>query len=182
MEERELFSNQELIRGCRNNERKYQELLYRKFAKKMYGICLSYAKDRNMAQDILQDGFVKVFEHMDTFREDGSLEGWIRRIITNTALDHLRKKSRLHEFIDDNKEVEERERLDNSILEKINTDGIFSLIKQLPEGARAVFNLYAVEGFTHKEIAQKLAITEGTSKSQFKRARSLLKSLLSELY
>ncbi|MGM0532716.1 MAG: RNA polymerase sigma factor [Bacteroidota bacterium] len=181
MEERELYSDSELIQGCRDNDRKYQELLYRKFAKKMYGICLSYAKDRSMAQEILQDGFVKVFKKIDGFREEGSLEGWIRRIITNTALDHLRQKSKLYEFIDDNREVEE-ERLDYSILDKINADGIFSLIKELPEGAKAVFNLYAVEGYSHKEIAEKLDITEGTSKSQFKRARSLLKTLLRDLY
>jgi len=181
MEERELYSDSELIQGCRNNDRKYQELLYRKYAKKMYGICMSYAKDRSMAQEILQDGFVKVFKKIDTFKEQGSLEGWIRRIITNTALDYLRQKSKLYEFIDDNKEVEE-ERLDNSILENINADGIFKLIGQLPEGAKAVFNLYAVEGYSHKEIAEKLEITEGTSKSQFKRARSLLKTLLRDLY
>jgi RNA polymerase sigma-70 factor (ECF subfamily) len=181
MEERELYSDSELIQGCRDNDRKYQELLYRKYAKKMYGICMSYAKDRSMAQEILQDGFVKVFKKIDTFKEQGSLEGWIRRIITNTALDYLRQKSKLYEFIDDNKEVEE-ERLDNSILENINAEGIFKLIGQLPEGAKAVFNLYAVEGYSHKEIAEKLEITEGTSKSQFKRARSLLKSLLRDLY
>ncbi|MFW5915953.1 MAG: RNA polymerase sigma factor [Bacteroidota bacterium] len=181
MEERDLYSDSELIQGCRNNDRKYQELLYRKFAKKMYGICMSYAKDRSMAQEILQDGFVKVFKKIDTFKEEGSLEGWIRRIITNTALDYLRQKSKLYEFIDDNREVEE-ERLDNSILEKINADGIFNMIKQLPEGAKAVFNLYAVEGYSHKEIAEKLEITEGTSKSQFKRARSQLKTLLRDLY
>jgi len=181
MEERDLYSDSELIQGCRDNDRKYQELLYRKYAKKMYGICMSYAKDRSMAQEILQDGFVKVFKKIDTFKEQGSLEGWIRKIITNTALDYLRQKSKLYEFIDDNKEVEE-ERLDNSILEKINADGIFKLIGQLPEGAKAVFNLYAVEGYSHKEIAEKLEITEGTSKSQFKRARSLLKSLLRDLY
>ena len=180
MEERELYSDSELVQGCKNNERKYQELLYRKYAKKMYGICLSYAGDRAMAQDILQDGFIKVFKKIDTFREQGSLEGWIRRIITNTALDHVRQKSRTHEFIDENKEIEE-EQLDNTILEKINSDGIFKVIQQLPSGARTVFNLYAVEGYTHKEIAQKLEITEGTSKSQFKRARALLKDLLKDL-
>lgn len=181
MRQRDLYSDSELLRGCINRDRKYQELLYRKFARKMYGICLCYAKDRSMAQDILQDGFVKVFRNINSFRNEGSLEGWIRRIITNTALDHLRKKSKLHDFIDDNRGVEE-EKLDNSILENINADGIFNLIKQLPDGAKVVFNLYAIEGYTHKEIAEKLDITEGTSKSQFKRARNLLKSLLKDFY
>src|SRR6056297_577394 len=152
MEERELYSDSELIQGCRDNDRKYQELLYRKYAKKMYGICLSYAKDRSVAQEILQDGFIKVFKKIDSFQEKGSLEGWIRRIITDTALDPLRKLSNLHKFIDENQEVEEG-RLDNSILENIHADGIYQMIKQLPEGAKAVFNLYAVEGYTHKEIA-----------------------------
>lgn len=175
-----MYSDTELLQGCKNNDRKYQELLYRKYAKKMYGICLSYAADRSMAQDILQDGFIKVFKKIDTFREQGSLEGWIRRIITNTALDYMRQKTRTFDFIDDNKEVEE-EQLDNSIMEKINSDGIFRIIQQLPHGARTVFNLYAVEGYSHKEIADKLEITEGTSKSQFKRARSLLKELLRDL-
>ena len=180
MGERELYSDAELVQGCKNNERKYQELLYRKYAKKMYGICLSYAADRSMAQDILQDGFIKVFKKIETFREQGSLEGWIRRIITNTALDYMRQKTRNFDYIDENKEVEE-EQLDNSIMEKINSDGIFRIIQQLPHGARTVFNLYAVEGYSHKEIADKLEITEGTSKSQFKRARSLLKELLRDL-
>lgn len=172
-----MYGDPDLIQGCKNNERKYQELLYRKYARKMYGICLSYAADRAMAQDILQDGFIKVFKKIGTFREQGSLEGWIRRIITNTALDYMRQKSRSFEFIDENKKIED-EQIDNTILEKINSDGIFKVIQQLPRGARTVFNLYAVEGYTHKEIADKLEITEGTSKSQFKRARALLKDLL----
>ncbi len=179
MGEREIYSDAELIQGCKNNERKYQELLYRKYAKKMYGICLSYATDRSMAQDILQDGFIKVFKKIDSYKEQGSLEGWIRRIITNTALDYMRQKTRKFEFIDDNREVEE-ENIDNTILEKINSDGIFKIIQQLPAGARTVFNLYAVEGYSHKEIAHKLEITEGTSKSQFKRARALLKQLIKD--
>lgn len=180
MGERELYSDTELVQGCKNNNRKYQELLYRKYAKKMYGICLSYATDRSMAQDMLQDGFIKVFKKIDTFREQGSLEGWVRRIITNTALDYMRQKSRTFDFIDHNQEVEEQQ-LDNSIMEKINSDGLFRIIEQLPQGARMVFNLYAVEGYTHKEIADKLEITEGTSKSQFKRARALLKNLIQDL-
>ena len=180
MGQQELYSDVELWEGCKKNKRKYQELLYRKYAKKMYGICLSYARDRAMAQDILQDGFVKVFQKIKTFKAQGSLEGWIRRIITNTALDHLRQRSRQMDFIDVNQEVEE-EKIDQTILDKINTDGILEKVSQLPNGARTVFNLYAVEGYTHKEIAQKLNITEGTSKSQYKRARAMLKDLIKDL-
>jgi RNA polymerase sigma-70 factor (ECF subfamily) len=179
MSQKELYSDYDLWEGCKQNKRKYQELLYRKYAKKMYAICLSYAKDRAMAQDILQDGFVKVFRKIKTFKAEGSLEGWIRKIITNTALDYLRQKSREFEFLDMNQEVEE-EKMDQGILEKINADGVMQIITQLPNGARAVFNLYAVEGYTHKEIAKKLNITEGTSKSQYKRARAKLKELIKE--
>ena len=145
----------------------------------MYSICLSYAKYRPMAQDILQDGFVKVFKKIKSFKGEGSLEGWIRRIVINTSLDHLRKKSKEFEFIDFKKEIEE-EPVDKSILDKINSDGILKKVAELPDGARTVFNLYAIEGYTHKEIAQKLKITEGTSKSQYKRARAMLKELIKD--
>lgn len=179
MAKRELYSDLEIVEGCRKNKRKYQELLYRKYAKKMYGICLSYAKDRAMAQDILQDGFIKVFKNITSYKGEGSLEGWIRKIITNTALDYLRKKTKGYEFIDDNKEVEE-EKTDRTVLEKINFDALIKMVAQLPEGAKMVFNLYALEGFTHKEIAEKLDITIGTSKSQYKRARAMLQDWLKD--
>ncbi|MFP3860496.1 MAG: RNA polymerase sigma factor [Bacteroidales bacterium] len=181
MAQKDSYSDLVLWEGCKKNKRKYQELLYRKYAKKMYALCLSYAKDRAMAQDILQDGFIKVFKHIKTYQAKGSFEGWIRKIITNTALDYVRQKSKKFEFIDINKEVEE-EKVDKDVLEKINTDGILSKVAKLPNGARAVFNLYAIEGYTHKEIAKKLNITEGTSKSQYKRARAMLKELIKEHY
>ncbi len=179
MSQKELYSDYDLWEGCKQNKRKYQELLYRKYAKKMYGICLSYAKDRAMAQDILQDGFIKVFKKIKTFKAEGSLEGWIRKIITHTAIDYLRQKSRQFEYLDLNQEIEE-EKMDDHILEKINSDGVMQIISQLPDGAKTVFNLYAVEGYTHKEIAKKLDITEGTSKSQYKRARAKLKVLIKD--
>lgn len=179
MDTRDLYSDQELVEGSKANKRKYQELLYRKYAKKMYGICLSYARDRTMAQEILQDGFIKVFKNITSFKGEGSLEGWIRKIITNTALDHLRKKTKGYEFIDDNKDVEE-EKTDKTVLEKINFEALIKMISQLPEGARMVFNLYALEGFTHKEIAEELDITPGTSKSQYKRARAMLQNWLKD--
>src|SRR6056297_1009387 len=127
MDNVDLYSNLDIVEGCKKNKRKYQELLYRKYAKKMYGICLSYAKDRAMAQDILQDGFVKVFKNIHTFKGEGSLEGWIRKIVTNTALDYLRKKSKGYEFIDDNKDIEE-EKTDKTILEKINFDALIRMV------------------------------------------------------
>lgn len=147
----------------------------------MYGICLSYARDRAEAQDILQDGFVKVFKKIHTFKVEGSLEGWVRKIIVNTSLDYMRSKAKRYEFIDENKEVEEQEEIDSTLLDKVNTDALLDRVARLPDGARMVFNLYAVEGYSHKEIAEKLNITAGTSKSQYKRARNLLKNWIKDI-
>ena len=176
----DLYSEEEILKGCKNNKRLYQEILYRKFAKKMYGICLSYAGERELAQDILQDSYIKIFKNIVDFKSDGSLEGWIRRIVTNTAIDHLRQKSRLQKFITEKEEILlETEEVNG--LENLQTQDILDQVAKLPDGARVVFNLYAIEGYTHKEIAQRLEITEGTSKSQFNRARKLLMELLNKL-
>jgi len=167
------YNEEEILKGCKKNKREYQEILYRKYATKMYGICLSYAGERDLAQDMLQDAFIKVFGKIKDYKPTGSLEGWIRRIVSNTAIDHLRKLQRNRNFIP--KEEAEFEESDcNSGFEKLKTQDLLNQVKLLPEGARLVFNLYAIEGFTHKEIATKLEISEGTSKSQFNRARNLL--------
>jgi len=176
----ELYSDEELLNGCIENKRLFQELLYRKYARKMYGICLSYAGDRDMAQDILQESFIKVFKNIRNYKSEGSLEGWIRRIIVNTALDSLRQKARLQKYISDKDEIV-REVEDTSAIEKLQTQDILNQVAKLPDGARVVFNLYALEGYTHREIAEKLEITEGTSKSQFNRARKLLIDMLNKL-
>lgn len=145
----------------------------------MYSICLSYAKDRSGAQDILQDGFVKIFEKIKTYQSEGSLEGWIRRIITNTAVDHYRKKSTLNKFIEFDPEPTDQKGHGTS--DSLHAEEILEQVRKLPDGAQVIFNLYAVEGFSHKEIAEKLQISEGTSKSQVNRARSLLQKMLNDL-
>lgn len=167
------LSEQQLIDGCLKNDRRMQELLYRKFANEMYSICLAYEPDRDLAKDIFQEAFVKVFKNINTYDNRGSLKGWIRRIITNTAIDHYRQKVNNDRFI----EVEKISNLTTSnseAFESLETQDILSQVKRLPERARIVFNLFALEGFSHKEIAEMLCITEGTSKSQFSRARQLL--------
>ena len=168
-----------LLKGCLENNRRSQKLLYRKYFKTMFRICLSFSGDKDEAKDILQDAFVKVFTSLDKYGSKGSLEGWIRRIVTNTAIDYFRSKKRLifqNEFPDEPEDEE-----DNFFEgEVITTDIILFYIKQLPDGARVIFNLYAVEGMTHKEISNKLGINEGTSKSQYKRARTLLRKWINE--
>lgn len=176
----DLYSEEEILKGCKRNKRRCQEILYRKYAKKMYGICLSYAGERDLAQDMLQDSFIKIFEKIREFELQGSLEGWIRRIVTNTAIDHLRKIKRIQNFLSEKVEVKTETSFHDG-LEKLKTEDILKQVSRLPEGARAIFNLYALEGYTHKEIAEKLNITEGTSKSQFNRARKMLMSWLNKI-
>ncbi|AHM58974.1 sigma-70 family RNA polymerase sigma factor [Flammeovirgaceae bacterium 311] len=177
MEYLQTLSDEELLKGCLEKDRKYQEQLYRKYSRKMYAICQGYARDKDMAQDILQDSFVKVFLKISTFEKGNSLEGWIRRVVTNTAIDYFRQSRKLNNFI----ELEEAhsERLsDDSINKAINVEEILYFLRKLPEGARIIFNLYAIEGYTHKEIADRLSISEGTSKSQYSRAKSILQGYL----
>lgn len=176
----DLYTGEEILKGCINNSRFFQEVLYRKYAKKMYGICLSYAGERELAQDILQESFIKIFKNIREFKSEGSIEGWIRRIVYNTAIDHLRQKSRLQKYISENDEIIQ-ETEEATGLENLQTQDILEQVAKLPDGARIVFNLFVLEGYTHKEIAQKLEITEGTSKSQFNRARKLLMGLLNKL-
>ena len=174
------FNNDDnLLKGCLENDRKSQKLLYRKYFKTMFQICLSYSGDKDEAKDILQDAFVKVFTKLEQYNSKGSLEAWIRRIVTNTAIDYFRSRKQLI-FTDDFHEEPEGDELNFIESVEISTDLILFYIKQLPDGARVIFNLFAVEGMSHKEISLKLGITEGTSKSQYKRARTLLKKWITE--
>ena len=147
----------EIIKGCVNNDRKCQELLYHTYSKIMYGVCLGYTKDREEAKDVLQEGFIKVFKNIEQFSGEGSIEGWIRRIIVNTAIDYFRKKSRRGLSVDFDKVPEIS--IDYSILETINAKEVLELIQKLPEGAKIIFNLHIVEGYTHEQIAKILDIS-----------------------
>jgi len=149
------------------------ELLYRHFAPKMYGICLRFAGNPMDADDILQDGFLKIFTKIKDFRNEGSLEGWIRRTFVNTAINYYRKNSRNQrngdldgiDISDDNNEI---------IYDKLSREELLNLLQELPIGYRTVFNLNVLEGYTHKEIGQMLGISDNTSKSQLTRARAIL--------
>ncbi len=173
----DLYSEKDILQGCRKNKRQYQEILYRKYAARMYGICMSYAGNRDMAQDMLQDAFVKVYRKIRDFNMEGSLEGWIRRIVANTAIDHLRKNQRQRNYIRETDELPDTA-YEPEVLEDMKAQDVLKLVARLPEGARIIFNLFALEGYTHKEIAEKMNISEGTSKSQFNRARKMLMLLL----
>ena len=162
-----------LISGCVKNDRKAQEQLYRLYADEMYNVCLAYEKDRDEVKDILQDSFIKVFKSIEKYDRKGPLKAWVRRIVVNTAIDHFRRKKETDSFVD-------VETISETTPEQGDRQGgqglkdILKMVKRLPEGARMIFNLFALEGYSHKEIAEKLSITEGTSKSQYSRARQLL--------
>jgi len=138
----------------------------------MYGVCLRYATNAEEAEDILQEGFIKVFKKMGSFRGEGSFEGWIRRIFVNTAIEHYRKKTYLQPITEHEEATVEGKYL--SVLDSLAAKDIIRLVQQLSPGYRTVFNMYVVEGYTHKQIAEQLGISEGTSKSQLSRAKQIL--------
>jgi RNA polymerase sigma factor (sigma-70 family) len=153
-----------------------QRELYQRFAPKMYGVCLRYAGNAEEAEDILQEGFIKVFNKIGSFRSEGSFEGWIRRIFVNTAIEHFRKKIYLQPITEYEEDTVEGKYL--SVLDSLAEKDIIQLVQQLSPGYRTVFNMYVVEGYTHKQIAEILGISEGTSKSQLSRAKLILQDLV----
>ena len=153
-----------------------QQELYERFAPKMYAVCLRYAGTATEAEDILQEGFIKVFKKVGSFRNEGSFEGWIRRIFVNTAIEHFRKKAYLQPITEWEETTVEGKYL--SILDELAEQDIIGLIQKLSPGYRTVFNMYVVEGYTHREISELLGISEGTSKSQLSRAKLILQDLV----
>lgn len=171
-----MISDTDLIEGCRREDRRMQRELYQRFAPKMYGVCLRYAGSIEEAEDILQEGFIKVFRKIGSFRGEGSFEGWIRRIFVNTAIEHFRRKSYLQPITEREENTVENQYL--SVLDNLAEKDIINLVQQLSPGYRTVFNMYVVEGYTHKQIAEMLGISEGTSKSQLSRAKLILQELV----
>jgi RNA polymerase sigma factor (sigma-70 family) len=165
---------------CAAGDSKAQERLYQLLAPKMFGVCLRYAKDYNEAEDNLQDGFVKVFSNIKNFRFEGSLEGWVRRIMVNVSLEKYRKQRLL--FPVDDVRVFESTQVADEIIGRITSDELLSLIQQLSPRYRMVFNLYVIEGYSHQQISEEMGINIGTSKSNLARAREILKKKVNKLY
>lgn len=174
------MDEQELIKDCLKGNPIAQRKLFEKFAPKMFSVCLRYMRDNQEAEDVLQDGFIKVFQKLGAYENTGSLEGWIRRIVVNTALDQLRRNSKLG-YMDDVNEVGYKIENNDFTFEGLMAQDLMNLINQMPEGYKLVFNMFAIEGYSHKEIADLLGITESTSKSQYSRARSYLREKLEKL-
>lgn len=169
----------DLVRKCLKGDAAAQRSLYEQYKVPMFRLCLRYARDWPEAEDILQDGFVKVFTDLKNYRFEGALGGWIRRVILNAALMHVRRQKRL--FPAEDLENAVNLSAGAGVLAKLNAETLTRLLQQLPAGYRAVFNLYAVEGYSHKEIAAILGIDEGTSKSQLFKARKALQAMIEKL-
>ncbi|MFB1041169.1 MAG: RNA polymerase sigma factor [Polaribacter sp.] len=165
-----LYNEKLLIQKAIDNSREAQQHLFTKHSPKMLGICRQYVKDLQHAEDLLLSGFLKVFTNLSQFKHEGSFEGWIRRIMVNTCISHLRKKN-LVVLADDDFIFNDAA---TDSLENTSVEDIQNLIDKLPEGYKIVFNLFAIEGFKHSEIAVKLGVSESTSKTQLFRARKLL--------
>ncbi len=171
------MTDEQIVKGCIEKNAAAQKFLYDKFSRKMMGVCLRYCDSREDGEDVLQNGFITVFEHIGTFKAIGSFEGWIRKIMVNTALTNIRK----------NKKFKQDIKLDSvgfmltsssHITENIAANDLLKIIQTLPPGFRTVFNLYAIEGYSHKEIGDLLHISEGTSKSQYSRAKAHLQKIV----
>lgn len=169
-----------IISDCIAGSRKAQTMFYQQFAPKMFGVCLRYAKDATEAEDNLQDGFIKVFANLKNFRHDGSLEGWVRRIMINVSLEKIRKQHLLYPVED--VAIYDSVNFSDDVIAKIAADDLMKLIQELPPRYRLVFNLYVIEGMSHQEIAREMSITQGTSKSNLARAREILKKKVQENY
>ena len=176
----EEMTDEEMLNGCMTNSEHAQKLLFNKYSRIMTGVCLRYADSYEEAQDIVQDGFIKVFKKIGMFSGKGSLEGWVRRIMVNTSLDYLRsiKNERFNVTIDN---VSYKLKEDQKVESDLQAEDLLKMVQSLPTGYRTVFNMYAIEGFTHKEIGNALEISENTSKSQYSRARTLLQKKLEEI-
>jgi RNA polymerase sigma factor (sigma-70 family) len=163
-----------IINGCLKGSRRDQELLYRRYAARLYAVCLQYSGNDEEARDILQEGFIKIFENLVHYKYEGSFDGWVRRIMVNTALEKYRSKHNLYRVDDIDRIPELDAEPDNEDYAGLEARDLMEIIRELPPRYRIVFNLFAIEGYSHKEISDMMSISEGTSKSNLSRARVIL--------
>jgi RNA polymerase sigma-70 factor (ECF subfamily) len=180
-----MIIEESILEGCIAGKREAQFELYKMYASSMLAVCFRYAKNRDEAEDLLQEGFLKVFQKIESFRREGSFEGWMKRIMINQALNQIKKNRRTPflediELINETQIVNSDEALGN--LEPVPADILLEMIRTLPEGYRIVFSLYVMEDYSHREIADELNISENTSKTQLLKARRVLKNKLNEYY
>lgn len=182
MDPKDQHNLENIVKQCIKGDRKAQQELYKTFYSKMMGVCYRYTNNAEDARDILQDGFIKVYTNLKKYNFQGSLEGWIRRIMVNTAIDHFRKGKNMMMVDDEDDYALENTKVESadSIYSQFGERDIIEAIQSLSPAYQAVFNLNVIEGYQHKEIAEKLNISEGTSKSNLAKAKRNLKKILLE--
>lgn len=173
------MNEQELIRACQNRDNAAQHRLFDAYAGRLMTICRRYAASHQEAEDMLQEAFIRVFKHVGQYRGDGSFEGWLRRITVNTALQFLQKRK--IEFVELDEIRFEPESQDHSAVSGLDAEDLMKLIARLPDGYRTVFNLFAIEGYSHEEISAMLHIQTASSRSQLSKARALLREKINSL-
>ncbi len=169
-----MDQQKEIIKGCVEGKTEAQGMLFKKYSKMLFGVCIRYTKDRTAAEDILHEGFIKIFTNIASFKGKGSFEGWMRRIMVNTALEQYRKKFQMYP-VGEIAELETKTST-NLIVSELSAKDLLGLVKSLPPAYKMVFNLYAIDGYSHKEIGAILNISIGTSKSNLSRARKILQN------
>ncbi|MCB0401260.1 MAG: sigma-70 family RNA polymerase sigma factor [Flavobacteriales bacterium] len=174
------MTEEQLVKKCLEKDTLAQKELFDYYSKRMMGVCLRYAKDAEEAQDVLQMGFIKVFEKLDMFNAQGSLEGWIRKIIVNTSLDIIRKNKKFMNDVEMDKVDYQIHNPTENAVDSLSAQDLLKIIQEMPPGFRTVFNMFAIEGYSHKEIADELNISVNTSKSQYSRARAYLQKIITE--
>lgn len=176
-----MIQDNDIIDGCLKNDRKMQKALYEKYSPTLYAICLRYAKSQEEAQDVLQEGFIKVFKYIGQFSREHSFEGWLKRIFINTSITHY-KQNLKHYYQQDIDEIKETKTESGNYTDvEYTKEELLNVISSISDGYRIVFNMYAIEGYKHKEIAETLGIDVATSKSQYHRAKKVIQQKLEEL-
>ncbi len=171
------MNEETLVEACIEGDYRTQKKLYQLFAPQMMGVCMRYSSSVADAEDILQEGFIRVYGHLNTYSGKGALGGWIRRIMINMALQRYRDNKNMELVRLEDSSIHLRE-VSEDVLSRMSADELMAILQQLPIGFRTVFNLYAIEGYKHHEIAAQLGITEGTSKSQYSRSRAMLREMI----
>ena len=175
------MSDQQIIEGCARHERKAQKMLYERYSRLLLGVCMRYASDKAEAEDILQDSFLKIFFRIKDFSGTGSFIGWLRKVVVNTAITHYHANLKYRYHV----EIEEYVSAETGVAgfdeDFFTSDELFRVLNELPKGYRMVFNLYAIEGYKHKEIAEMMGIDTNTSKSQYSRAKAVIRDKLEKL-
>jgi RNA polymerase sigma factor (sigma-70 family) len=176
-----MMSDRQIIDGCARHERKAQQELYNRYSRFLLGVCLRYATDKAEAEDILQESFLKIFFNIKDFSGTGSFIGWLRKVAVNTSITHYHKNLKYRYHVDIDEYVSVEAGVTSFEEDFFTSEELYKVLNELPAGYRLVFNLYAVEGYKHKEIAEMLGIDTNTSKSQYSRAKAVIRNKLERL-